>query len=83
MDESQPKLESDWLYRRSCVFATLLFCAVVISYCTFYAASDPLREQIVLAAFGLAGMILCGYLGIAAWDDKNWIKARIEAQQAK
>lgn len=80
MVKAKPKLESSWFYRRTCVFGVLTFCAVIVSYCTFYAHDDNLRGQIAMGAFSLSGLVLSAYLGIAAWDDKNWMRTRLAAQ---
>jgi hypothetical protein len=44
------------------------------TYLVVFAPSDPLRETAFLAISGLAASVLCGYLGFAAYDDRNFMQ---------
>lgn len=63
-----------WKNRRQVVRITLVYCAIHLSYLTFYGTDTVLHQQLVYAFAGVAGAVIGGYLGFAVWDDHNKMK---------
>ena len=60
-----------WKKRRRIIHATLVFCAVHVSWLTFGAADTVLHQQLAYALVGLAVTTIGFYVGGAVWDDHN------------
>ncbi len=70
-----PAFAPTWRNRRRVIFLTLLFCAGIVAYVTVW--GDPasrLHETVAWAAFGLAGVVISGYVFGAVIDDANVMK---------
>jgi len=71
-----------WRNRNRVIYATLIFCAVIVGYIVFNGSDTRLYETTVLAAFGLAGSVVGFYIAGATWQDVNVekIKAVTDAE---
>lgn len=63
--EFRPK----WENRRRTIFATLLFCAAVVTYITGWGEDTRLNETLVQFAFITAGTIIGAYVFGATYED--------------
>lgn len=68
---SNMQRKPSWKLRRRAVFASLIFCAIIITYIVFIAEEKAVHETAVFSAFGLMGAIIASYIGGAVWDDYN------------
>lgn len=60
-----------WKHRRRIVYASLIYCAVVLAYIVLKGADTALYSQVALGILGLAATIIGTYVFGAAWDDRN------------
>lgn len=60
-----------WKLRRRVIFGTLAYCALHVSYLTFWAGDTVLRQQIAIALTGLAAATVGSYVFGAVYDDRN------------
>lgn len=74
VDTSAGTYRPIWKNRRRVIFASLAFCAALIGYLAFTGEDTRLNETIVIASFGLAGLVIGSYVFGAAWDDANVMK---------
>lgn len=70
--EYRPK----WENRRRTIFATLLFCAAVISYLTGWGEDTRLAETIVMWAWITGGSVIAAYVFGACYEDVARIKRK-------
>jgi len=73
--------KDNWKNRRPVIRLTLLFCAAVIVYCTYKIFNtDPACGEnanvgtLITSAFTLAGGVVLGYIGGAAWEENTKTK---------
>lgn len=74
--------KSQWVYRRWTIFATLAFCAYVITYVmVWYGEPDSrVAETLVTMSFGTASAVVLGYVFGAVIDDKNVVTKIMDAR---
>lgn len=70
-----------WNRRWAVIRAVLGFLAALALYLVVLGPDDRLRETALVAAFGLAGAVILGYLGFATQDDRNWLQALAASAQ--
>lgn len=64
-----------WTRRRRVIYATLLYCAVLVPGLTIGFPESPFVSQVVMALIALAVTVILGYTGLATLDDYNARKA--------
>lgn len=68
--EFRPK----WKNRRRTIFATLLFCAGIITYLVGWGDDTRLHETIAQFAWITGAMVIGSYVFGAAWEDMALMK---------
>lgn len=71
-----------WKIRRAIIIGSLIFCAIVIGYLTFFGEDTRLAETIALCAFGMATTVISGYVFGAVIEDVSLAKT-LAARSAK
>lgn len=67
MEQTKPS----WKKRHRIIVATLIFCAINISYIVWRGNESEVHEVAIVMLIGLAGSVIGSYVFGAVWDDKN------------
>lgn len=59
-----------WKHRRTLVYATVVFAAVMVAIGAFDATDRQVSSQLVVGGVSLITLILSGYVFAATFDDK-------------
>lgn len=71
-------VERSWIWRRSMAFIIVIACLGMLFAALMIGGSDLVTQAIVQGAFLTIIAVAGGYLGIAAWDDRNKAKELLD-----
>ncbi len=67
--------EDSWFYRRTVIFGTLIFCAIMVAKLVWVGADTRFAETAVTGLLALAGSVVAGYVFGAVWDYRERLRA--------
>lgn len=73
----------EWKNRRRWIWASSIFCMVVIMYCLFVGSDARIYETAMSSAFVLLGSIGGSYVFAAAWEHKQIATNATRIEEAK
>ena len=74
--------ETAWFWRRSCVIATLASSLLMLWYLAIWGDDGPIDRDLGNASMLIIMTVMSGYLGVAAWDDRNKMRdGRVDGSQ--
>lgn len=71
-------MERSWVWRRSMAFIIVIACLGMLFAALTIGGNDLVTQAIVQGAFLTIIAVAGGYLGIAAWDDRNKAKELLD-----
>lgn len=71
-------MERSWTWRRSMAFIIVIACLGMLFAALTIGGNDLVTQAIVQGAFLTIIAVAGGYLGIAAWDDRNKAKELLD-----
>lgn len=79
---NQAELKGSWRYRRGTIFATLGFCAFVISYTMIWYGQPDSRvaETLITMAFGTASAVVMTYVAGNVIEDRGIVGKLTDAR---
>jgi len=72
-----------WKRRYLLLMAALLYCGGTNGWMHYKGQWNAFTVQVYLANSSLAGSLLLGYMGFAAWDDKNHMNACVQDRRRR
>ena len=64
----------EWSRRWLLIRLSLIWCALFAAWIIIWGPDDRVRETAFVGIAGLAASVICGYLGFATWDDRNFMR---------